>query len=297
MRYALFLGCTIPVRGQHYELSARKVAERLGVELVDVPGMDCCGFPVKSVSWEASLVFSAKNLALAEREGLPLCSLCNACTVTLVEANHILKHDPELLEKVNSYLARLDLKYNGTVEVKHFARILYEDVGLERIKESVVKPLEGISVASHYGCHYLKPSEIYDHFDNPEHPYTLDELVELSGASAMDYSTKTLCCGGAILGVREDIALKMTKKKLDEVKGKGADALISICPFCSVMYEGNQKKIEKNFEVTYKLPVLYYPQLLGLALGISPDELGFKLNRVKAKDLLAKVSDEQGTAE
>lgn len=290
MRYALFLGCTIPVRAQNYELAARKVAEKLGTEFVDVPEFSCCGFPVKSVSHEASLLVSARNLAIAEERGLNIVTLCNACTVTLVEANEELKKDPDLRQKINEKLKKLGKEYKGTVEVKHFARILYEDYGIDKLKEYIVRPLEGINIAVHYGCHFLRPSEVYQEFDNPENPKSLDELVNITGAQSIWYKGRDKCCGGGILGIKEEDALKMTKNKLDNIKEVEADAMISICPFCSVMYEGSQKKIEKMFETEYNIPVLYYPQLLGLAMGFEPEELGYKMNRIKAKKMLEKVA-------
>ncbi len=289
MRYALFLGCTIPVRGQNYEISARKVAEALGIELVDVPEFSCCGFPAKSVDFLTSLLLSARNLAIAEEKGLDILTLCNACTVTLVEAQEELKKHPELLEEVNKRLAKINKKYTGKVKVKHFARMLYEDYGIEKLKEKVKRPLTGFRFAAHYGCHYIRPSEVYEEFDDPENPVSLDRLIEVTGATSVNYAEKGKCCGGGILGIKEEDALKMTKSKLDEVKKVGADAMISICPFCSVMYEGSQKKIEKMFETEYGIPVLYYPQILGIALGFSPDELGFRLNRVRPKNILEKL--------
>ncbi len=286
MRYALFLGCTVPVRGMNYELSARKVADRLGIELVDIPDFSCCGFPVKSVDIKTALVLSAKNLALAEKEGLDLVTLCSACASVLAEANEALKEDEELRNIINQ---ELDIPYNGTIEVYHFVRILWEKVGPQALKEQITKPLSGIRVGAHYGCHYIKPSEVYG-FDDPENPVSLDVLIEATGAESVWYDRKLHCCGGGILGIEEGIALAMSKVKLDALKKEGVDALISICPFCTVMYEGNQRKIEKTFDTKYGIPVLYYTQLLGLALGIPPEELGFNLNRVKPKDLLAKIS-------
>lgn len=290
MRYALFLGCTVPIRGLNYELSTRRVCDKLGIELVDIPEFSCCGFPVRSVSNETGLVMATRNLALAEREGLPIVTLCSACTETLVEASHLTKEYPDFLSRMNEKLAPLGLEYKGTTDVVHLARMLHEHYGIDKLHDAVVRPLKGISVAAHYGCHYIKPSEIYGHYDDPENPHTLDELIEITGADSVSYPMWQMCCGGAILGVKEKTALGMTKMKLDNVVARGVQALISICPFCSVMYEGNQKKIEKDFGVEYKLPVIYYTQLLGLALGLNPKEdLGFALSRIKAKALLAQL--------
>ena len=287
MKYALFLGCTVPVRGMNYEIAARKVAERIGLHLVDVDEFTCCGFPVKAVDVETSFLMAARNLALAENRGLDICTLCSACTSTLTEVNKALKEDEELREIINEKLG--NVRYNGNIEVKHFARILYEDLGITELKKFIVEPLEGFRFAPHYGCHYLKPSEIYEEFDNPEAPVSLDELIMVTGAESVDYTTLKNCCGGGILGIDENVALKMSAKKLMELKDKDIDGLISICPFCSIMYEGNQKRIEKMENTEIGIPVFYYPQILGLALGIPADELGFKLNRVKPKAFLEKL--------
>ncbi|RKZ34881.1 CoB--CoM heterodisulfide reductase subunit B [bacterium] len=292
MKYALFLGCTVPTRGLNYELSTRKVCDKLGIELVDIEEFSCCGFPVRSTSNEAGFVMAMRNLALAEKQNLDIITLCSACAETLVEANHLAKNDPEFRNEMNGKLKSLGLKYNGNVEVKHFARMLHQDYGLDKIRAKITTPLDGITVSTHYGCHYLKPSEIYDHYDDPENPHSLDELIEVTGAKAVPYSDWQMCCGGSILGVKEETSLKMAKKKLDSVSSKDTGALVLICPFCSVMYEGNQKKIEREFETEYKLPILYYPMFLGLALGLDPkDDLGFKLSRIKAKNLLARLEN------
>ena len=289
MKYALFLGCTVPVRALNYELSARKVAHKLGIELVDINDFGCCGFPVKSVDRDLFLLMAAKNLSLAEEKDLDIVSLCSACTSILTEANKELKEEGSLRKKINNKLSVLGRKYEGKIKVKHFIRILYEDVGLEKIRESLKVDLSKFSFAAHYGCHYLKPSEIYEDFDDVENPKTLDELIEVTGAKSVLYEDKKSCCGGGILGINEMTALKVAKNKLDHIKSTKADAICLICPFCSIMYEGSQKKIEKQFEAEYNLPVLYYPQILGLALGISPEELGFKINRIKPREMLAKL--------
>lgn len=291
MKYAFFLGCTIPARAVNYEISTRKIAPKLGIELVDIPDFTCCGFPVKSVNYFASIVMAAKNLALAEEKGLDIVTLCNGCVVTLAEANHDLKHNEALKKRVNKELKKIGREYKGTIEVKHLARILYEDVGIEKIKKEVKYKLNDFKLAAHYGCHYFKPSIVYGKFDDPEFPTSLDKLIEATGAPPFDYATKTECCGGGILGITEDVALKMAKVKLDDLKKEKADALISICPFCSVMYDANQKSVEKNFGTEYNLPVLYYTQVLGLAMGIPADELEFRRNRIKPKEMLQKFKE------
>jgi heterodisulfide reductase subunit B len=287
MRYALYLGCTAPVRAMNYELSARNTAGRLGIELVDINDFGCCGFPLQSVHHEAALLLSARNLALAEEQGLDICALCSACTGTLAEANYALQNDEELRERVNEELeVATGLRYNGTIRVRHLVRILYEEVGLGRIQEAVTVDLSDLRLAAHYGCHYLKPVEAHDGFDDPENPHSLDRLIEALGASSIYYEGRDQCCGGGILGADEQTALALPHLKLERVVAAGADALVVICPFCDIMYELQQRRIEKLYDTRYNLPVLFYPQLLGLAMGLSADEVGLRLNRVKSRKLM-----------
>ena len=290
-RYALYLGCTVPVRGLNYEMAARRVCERLGVELVDVEGFSCCGFPARPLDWRAGLLMAARNLALAEAEGLDVMALCSACTEMLTEASYHLKEDAELRAWVNERLAEVGRAYEGTVRVRHFARVLYEEVGVERLREAVTVSLEGFGFAPHYGCHYLKPSYLYDGFDDPENPQSLDRLIEATGAHVVRYEDEGDCCGGGILAFDEETALRLAKRKLDHVVAAGADGLVLTCPFCAIMYEANQRRIEGLFETEYKLPVLYYPQLLGLAMGFSLEEMGIKLNRVKPRALIRAIRE------
>jgi heterodisulfide reductase subunit B2 len=287
MKYAFFLGCTVPVRNLNYELSARWTARELGIELIDLEEFRCCGFPLKSIHQFDSLVIAARNLALAEQAGLPLCTLCSACGGFLGEANRMLQHYLELKQRVNDRLKLSGPTYQGTTRVKHFIRILYEDIGLEKIREKIRHPLTGFQFAPHYGCHYLKPTRITGGIDPVEHPKTLSELIEVTGAGILQYETLLDCCGGSVLGVKEDLANTLAGTKLSEVNQLGGNGLVLICPFCNVMYEGQQKKIEKKIEEKLKVPVMYYPQVLGLAMGAAPDELGFKLNRVKDKEFLS----------
>jgi heterodisulfide reductase subunit B len=291
MKFALYLGCTVPVRAMNYEISARRTAERLGIDFVDVDGFACCGYPAKALSWEAALLLTANNLALAEEQGLDICTLCSACTSTLVEANKRLQEDDALRSRINERLtAATGRQYAGTVAVRHYARILYEDIGVDRLQAEVRTDMAAFGFAAHYGCHFLKPADIYDGFDDPENPHTLGDLIEATGARLVPYEEEDGCCGGGILAVDQDTALAIAKSKLDHIQVTDADGMVVICPFCDIMYEINQRSIERQFDVTYRLPVLYYPQLLGLALGFTPEELGFRLNRVKASRIIRQIA-------
>ncbi|MCW4002282.1 MAG: CoB--CoM heterodisulfide reductase iron-sulfur subunit B family protein [Candidatus Bathyarchaeota archaeon] len=290
MKYAFFPGCLAPVMSRQFELSARKVAKKLGLQLVDADDFACCGFPIRSVDQETALLMAARNLSVAESLGLDICTICTGCASTLAEASKELMHDDGLREKVNEKLQKIGRTYKGNVKVKHFVRVLYEDIGPEKIKSEVKKSLEGLKLASHYGCHYLKPSEVFDKFEDPEFPRTLDSLISVLGAETVDYEDKMQCCGGVILDVDDKIALMLAQRKLDHVNNIGVDALVLMCPLCGSMYDRNQRVIERRYNATYNLPVLFYPQVLGLALGLGPKELGLNLNRVKTSDLLSKLS-------
>ena len=289
MKYALFLGCTIPARGRNYELSARRVAHKLGMELVDLESFICCGFPVKNADRKSSMILSAYNLSLAQESNLDVCTLCSSCTSALTETAHHLSEDGNMREGINKGLSRVGFQYGGKVKVRHFARVLYEEIGEDEIKSHFQRSLNGLRIAIHYGCHYLKPSEIYDNFDEVEDPETLDALIALTGASVVDYAGSKRCCGGPVLPVDEKTALAVAKEKLDDIANAGADAICLVCPFCSVMYDGNQKGIESEFGTSYSLPVLYLPQVLGLAMGFDRKELGLNLNVVKTKALTDQI--------
>jgi heterodisulfide reductase subunit B len=290
MKYAFFLGCTIPARSRQYEISTRKVAKAFDIDLVDIEDFSCCGFPVKAVNQDTAMLMAARNLVLAEEKGLDICAMCSACSSVLTETNHLLKTNREIRDKVNKGLKEVGVRpFDGTIEVRHFSRILFENVGLQKIEKKIQKKLKGLKLANHYGCHYLKPSEVFDGFDDPENPHTLNELVKITGAEVVDYKNYKLCCGGAVLAIDEKASLSIANEKLHNIKEAQADAINLICPFCSVMYDDNQNTIAENFKETYEVPVLYYPQLLGLALGMDPKELGLQLNKIKTKNLLNQL--------
>lgn len=289
MKYALFIGCTISVREQNYEMAVREVAKELGIEFEDFEDFSCCGFPIRSTNTEVSLMIAARNLAVAAKVG-KICALCNACTAALTETNKELNKNIELRKKINRELAKIDRKFKPGVEVKHFARILYEDVGLNAIKKRSVNDLSRLKFSVHYGCHYLRPCSLYDNVEDAENPSTVEKLVAATGAQVVDYKNKLDCCGGPIFGVDKNIARSMAKQKLDIVTASKVDALVTICPLCSIIYEDNQKKMNAEFNFKYNLPVLYLPQVLGLAFGIDQKQLGFNFNKIKPDALLEKVN-------
>ncbi|MCK4478804.1 CoB--CoM heterodisulfide reductase iron-sulfur subunit B family protein [Candidatus Bathyarchaeota archaeon] len=289
--YIIFLGCAIPYRVAAYEISTRKVLSKLGIELVEMPEFNCCGLPMDSVDHEMMLIMAARNLALAEQQGLNILTLCPGCAGTLRKANKMLKNDNELRKEINNCLGKAGLEFKGMIEVKHLVQMLVEDVSLEKIRDAVVKPLTMLNVAEHNGCHVLRPKE-YAGFDDPEDPKMLKSLIEVMGATCLDYMDETECCGAPSVGINDKIPLQLTRDKLNHIKAVGAQALITVCPFCHMMYDTNQMRIEKMFSEKYGIPVLHYPQLLGLAMGLSPEELAFDGLRVDSSRILVQIQKE-----
>lgn len=284
MKYAFFIGCTVLSRLPGYEKSTRAVAERLGVELVDMPGSGCCGTTyLETLDHKTGLAIAARNLAIAEEMGLDIVTICNGCTEVLTKTNKELKNNPTLKEEVNKILSTADKNFKGTIEVKHFVRMLKEDVGLKAITQEMTTSLRGLKVASHYGCHMLKPKEILMSED-PENPTAMDDLVCTTGADPIDYPSKLECCAGPVMGVREDVTWRAGLDKVKEVMHYG-DALATACPFCYLTYE----RAQLMQETSTKLPILHLPQLLGLGMGLDSEELGLENNKISLEQVLQKM--------
>jgi len=288
-KYALFLGCTTPTQVIQYELSSRWVCGQLGIGLVDIEDFVCCGINQVNLSQEAGLLLAAMNLALAEEKGLDILTLCAACTGHLAEAVDKLKKQ-ETQDRINTQLKKVGLEYKGNTEVKHISRVLYEDIGVERIKEIIKIDLSSLRVAPHYGCHYLKPESAFGGFEDPDNPRTLHQLISAAGAIPVQYETINLCCGGKSFPVSRDIAFYLVQKKLENLTARGIDCMVVQCQTCYLMYSDLQKEINTQYKKRYNFPILLYPQLLGMALGGDPiNELGLDLNIISSNNLLAKA--------
>lgn len=288
LKYLLFSGCSIPQKENAYELSARKVAEKLGIEFVDFPEANCCGFFLESVDHTSAQVLAARDLSLAEQAGLDIVTLCTGCFGHLTKTRKHLLEDSELRDEVNGILKKGNREFKGSSEVKHFMQVLLKDIGIEKIMSTITRPLDKLKVVAHWGCHIVKPSDQL-HLDNPENPEQLNSLIRLTKAEFVHYMEEKLCCGAPVLGVDEKLALKILREKLASVQRVQADAIITICPFCHIHFDLNQISLEDAFSEIYEIPVLHYTQLLGLAQGISPDELGSYENRTPVDVLLEKL--------
>jgi len=278
MKYAWFLGCNIPARVEQYDASARAVLRQVDVQLSDIREFNCCGYPLRNVDQKAFLLSSAVNLALAEQAGLDMMTLCKCCFGSLKEAAHVLQQEGELQEEVKHLLAQKKLTYSGDVHVKHFLSVLYHDVGLDVLKSKITRQYKDVNIATHYGCHALRPSKITG-FDDPVAPTVFDKLVEITGAASVDYAGKLECCGAPVMGFNDDLSMDFTRKKLENGRQAGAHYLCSACPYCQLQFDTVQKMmISQNGNDP--LASVLYPQLLGLCMGIDETTLGIRMNRL-----------------
>lgn len=286
-RYALYLGCTIPAKDFSYEVSLRKVFEELGIGLEDMEGYICCGYPSETpIAHDTWLAMSAYNIALAEEMGLDMAIPCNGCFGALKKANTVLKEDKKARDHINGILKETGKEFKGTVEVRHIIEILNDH--REEIEKRIKAPLKEIKAGAHLGCHVLRPSEIMG-FDDPKNPRIYDEMIGLTGAESMDYPAKGKCCGNVLRGINEGLSLQLARRKVADLKDSGADCMITICPACHVQYDLGQLEMKSKLKEEFNIPVLHYPQLLGLAMGIPASELGLDLLKVKPKALLEKI--------
>ena len=291
MKFALFLGCNIPARVQQYNLSAMAILEKLNVDLVNIRDFNCCGYPLRNIDFKGFVLFSARNLALAEKQGLGIITLCKCCFGSLKKADHLMKEDSSLREEINAILAKDGLVYRGDTEVKHLLSVLYKDVGLTVLKEKVQVPFKKLKIATHYGCHALRPSEITE-FDNPVAPVLFDQLVEVTGAKSLDWESKLECCGAPLMGVNDDLSMDLTGKKLASGKEAGADYLCVACPYCQMQFDAVQGMMLSQSGLDQHLASILYPQLLGLSMGINKGKLGIGMNQLDISGVTSFLTQE-----
>jgi heterodisulfide reductase subunit B len=283
-KLAYFPGCPSEATALDQDISTKAVFKALGVELVEIEDWNCCG---AAEAEDPKLVYAlnARNLAIAEKDGLDIVTPCSICYYNLARSNNALKAD----EKLRAEMAEIDpsLDYKGTVTPKHILDVLMNDIGVDELKSKIVKKVE-VKVAPYYGCYIGRPLETA--FDDLDNPILMDQLIELIGGENVPFGyMKTKCCGGPLMMTRADIAFEMTRKILETAKNVGADCVALACPLCGMMLDTKQPDIEKALGIKIGMPVVYITQLLGLALGIDPKSLALEKNTVDTKVILGKV--------
>jgi len=292
MRYAYFLGCITPYRCPGIEKATRNILKMFGIEVLDIRGASCCPAPGVFGSFDLLtwIAVAARNIAIAEDMNADIVVTCNGCYATLSDAIYLLNNNKNLKKKVNDILKTIDREYRGTAKVKHIVDVLNVDVGYQNIGKMVKHPLGGIKVAVHYGCHFLKPSRLRKH-GSSEHPILLDKLVEVVGAKNVNYQRKQMCCGagGGVRSGNLDLAQSYTKKKIESMVNAKADCVVTPCAFCHFQFDTGQIELNRRIGYKYKLPVVFITQLLGLAFGMSLDNVGLHINQTSVESLKNKI--------
>ena len=289
MKVAVFWGCCIQANQYAYEMSLRETLPKFDVDLVDLRETFCCGDPVKSMNEFAATYLSARILALANLTGHDnLLVPCNRCHFTISEAKDTIKKNQKTANRVAELLKEEGLEYNPNIKIWHTIDLLHDLIGLEKIKNAVTKPLKGLRIASHVGCQIIRYSDL-GRVDNAENPKKFDELITALGAETVDYAEKLDCCGAALNRSHPDSALSLTGSKLKAVQALNVGGMAVSCPDCQLMFDAKQKDAGTTVGAKLNVPVVYYTQLLGLALSIDEKKLGLDLNQSPAEELVAKI--------
>ncbi len=288
MKLAYYPGCVAQESGRELDMATRWVCRALGIELVEFPSFSCCGSGfVDEANEVLNIAINARNLAIAERAGLDLLTICSTCQGMLTLANVRLK-DPAVRARVDGALKPLGIEYRATVKVKHLLRVLTEDVGLDAIRAKVRRPLAGLRVGAFYGCHLLRPADEMG-WESGEEPHAFEDLLGAVGATPVDYRGRVMCCGFPIQFVKPDTAARIAGRQILDAKGHGADAMATPCPLCHISLDAYQNHAARAVQQPLDMPVFHLPQVVGLALGATPEELGLARHLVPTEPALAKI--------
>jgi len=282
MKFAYYPGCSARSTCAELNVATHRVAVKLGLHLLQLESATCTGArELRAIDPTGFYALNVRILAMAERERLPLMTICNTCTLNLLDAHAAFVSDSELAQAVNARLAEEGLVYSGRTKISHFLWVLYEDIGEVRLRELVVNPLTDLTVAAFYGCHITRPPGRYGFVDS-RNSIALERLAEILGCRPIDYSGRTECCGFHTAAHDEKVAIKLTGQHILSAKEGGAKTMVTPCPLCHTVLDGFQREIEKDLGQDLDMPVLHLPQLVGLALGLSPEELNIDRHIVSA---------------
>lgn len=287
-KYALYPGCSLETGGIEYGMSSHAVAQALGIEFIEIPDWNCCGASSAHMTDHLlSLALPARVMALAET--LPVAEMvapCAACHQRFAAVEYELSRDEELRQKVNSLLER---PYTGRIKLRSYLDVFANPETLEEIKKKVKRSLRGLKVACYYGCLFVKPPKIVNFVDDPENPQSMDNIMRALGAEPVPWPYKTECCGASLGMTNEDVCTKLCNDILKMARDSGADCIVAACPLCQQNLDMRQISVEKKYGTQYRIPIPFFTQLIGLALGLDPKALGFKKLFVDPIGVLRKV--------
>lgn len=285
-QYAYFPGCSSGGSGKGLGLSVKAITKSLDIELKELANWTCCGStPYGSTDEEESFLINARNLAIAEKTGLDLVTPCSSCYVVLSRANDYIKTHDKFRKEVNEALSEIGLEFKGTTRVRLLPEVIYHDVTTEFLAQKVQRNLNGLKVASYYGCQMLRPAG----FESTEAPESLDKIIVSLGGQPVEFPMKNRCCGSSLVIPKEELAVGLIRKIIGNAVENGAECINTVCPLCQTNLDAYQSRVNSSFKTGYNIPVLYVTQLIGLALGINPSSLGLETNIISPKKVLDHV--------
>lgn len=289
MKIAYYPGCVAQESGRELDMATRWVARRLGIELVEFPRFSCCGSGfADEANLTLNVAINARNLGLAEQAGLDMLTVCSTCQGMLTLANHKMT-ESAVRARVDPVLAKIGVPYRGTVKVKHLLQVLTDDVGLDAIRAQVRRPLSGLKVGAFYGCHLLRPATEMG-WESPEEPHAFEDLLSAIGADPVMYRGRVMCCGFPILFVKAPTANRVAGRQIADAKDHGAHAMATPCPLCHISLDSFQNQAESAVGRELAMPIFHLPQLVGLALGATPEEMGLPRHLVPTAPALAAIA-------
>lgn len=286
MNFAVFRCCPTNSFLKQYETSTDAVLRMLEIPFVDIEAFGCCGYPLKNINFKAYIFSSARNLALAEDKKTTILTSCSCCFGNLKHAQKLMQENSSLKDEINAALKKEGLEYKGDAKVMHLFEVLFDVVGLDAINEKLVQTFgRELRIATHYGCHLLRPSQTVK-FDSPVTPSLFDQLVEITGASSIEWSSKLDCCGSPVLGVFEELSMDLTEKKVLSAINSGADFLCVACPYCQMQFDRVQKELQAKRKMPQVIPSILFTQLVGVCLGIDGQKLGMDRHNIDIQGIM-----------
>jgi heterodisulfide reductase subunit B len=296
-KYLLYPGCSMESSGRAYGESINTILEPLDIQFEEIDDWNCCGATeYLGINLIPAYSLIARNLALASRQSAAqmdgtrtIVAPCSACYLNLAKADYYMQERPSLGVKVNEALAAGHLQYKaGTLDVRHLIDILVYDVGLEKIRSKVVHPLHGLKVVPYMGCMLPRPD--YQHrWSDHEHPTELDDLLRALGADVIDYPLTTSCCGGHMTQIGPETAFELIRRLVADADERGAVLMATVCPMCQMNVDAYQNEMNHYFGTDYHMPILFFTQLMGLAFGRKPEEVGIGVELVSSRNALATI--------